>query len=155
MDDLIAFLRARLDECESAARAAFSGQADPENGWGESRTHGYAGVTITPHVGHIHEDVQAAHVVKWNPARVLADVAAKRQITEAYERTAVEEREKNRAFMTALKRGDGGIETLRQIPLLQADHRDADGRKRGLALPVRLLALPYVDHPDYREEWRP
>ena len=32
----------------------------------------------------------------------------------------------------------------------------ADGSAWDLAEEVlRLLALPYVDHPDYREEWRP
>lgn len=28
-------------------------------------------------------------------------------------------------------------------------------RKQGPCTTLRLLALPYADHPDYREEWRP
>ena len=79
MTDLIAFLRARLAEDEATARAAFSGQCDPENGWGAERSVS-GGWTITPHVGNIHEKVQARHVEAWNPARVIAEVAAKRAI---------------------------------------------------------------------------
>ena len=57
---------------------AFSGQMDPENGWGED------GRAVTPRVGVIHEDIQRAHVVKWNPARVLAECNAKRRIVERH-----------------------------------------------------------------------
>lgn len=79
MSDIVEFLRARLDEDEQAARAAFSGQADPEEGWGAERSEWYRHTTITPHVGMIHESVQAEHIVRWNPARVLAEVEAKRR----------------------------------------------------------------------------
>lgn len=30
-----------------------------------------------------------------------------------------------------------------------------DNRREGLAQGLPALALPYSDHPDYREEWRP
>ena len=35
-----------------------------------------------PHVGIIHEEVQARHVETWNPVRVIAECAAKRAIIE-------------------------------------------------------------------------
>lgn len=112
MNELADFLRARLDEDEQAARAAFSGQVDPEDGWGAERAEGYRHTTITPHVGMIHEPVQADHVVRWNPARVLREVAAKR------------------ALMVELD-SSGGPETedayhvvLRRLAAVYADHPD-------------------------------
>ena len=76
MDDLITWLTQILNEDTEMAHAAFSGQEDPENGWGED------GTAVTPHIGVIHEDAQRAHVVRWNPAAVLTMVAAHRGILE-------------------------------------------------------------------------
>ena len=81
MTGLTAWLLEQIAADEAAARAAFSGQCDPENGWGAEPGVG-AGWTITPHVGIIHEEVQARHVEQWNPARALAECAAKRAIIE-------------------------------------------------------------------------
>lgn len=77
---LTAFLTARLDEDEAAARAAANLQADPENGWGLIKYNHSPGWTITPHIGHLHEDESAAFVTTFHPARVLAEVQAKRRI---------------------------------------------------------------------------
>lgn len=76
---LAEFLLARIAEDEAEARRAFSGQADPEDGWGQD------GRAITPHVGVIHEDVQRDHVAKWHPVRVLAECEAKRQIVAIHD----------------------------------------------------------------------
>lgn len=78
--NVIEFLFARYAEEEATAKAAISGQVDWKNGWG------YEGRALTPHVGIIHEPVQAAHVVYWAPARVLADVEAKRRVVAAIEK---------------------------------------------------------------------
>jgi hypothetical protein len=59
-----------------------------------------------------------AHLIRWNPVRVLAECEAKR-----------------RAVVQVSDVKWGGYSV-----------RDA-------LLP--LLALPYADHPDYRQEWRP
>ncbi|MDT9688182.1 DUF6221 family protein [Streptomyces sp. P9(2023)] len=101
MDDLIAFLRARLDEDEQTARAASDGWYlyDPEQA-----------IAFVPV-----EDTQ--HIARHTPARVLAEVDAKRRI----------------------------LNDLWGGP----DHEDM------WAHHIRLLALPYADHPDYRDEWRP
>jgi uncharacterized protein DUF6221 len=125
--DLVAFLRARYDEDEDSARAAFSGQCDPENGWGLKHSHG--SVTITPHVGVIHEQIQAAHVVRWNPARVLREGAARRAILEAFRIADV----------------SGQV-----LP----DDRNI-GEADGLEEALRHLATVYDDHPDYQAAWRP
>lgn len=129
MTTLAAFLRVRLDEEVESARRAFSGQTDPENGWGAYRPAWQQHATITPHVGIIHEAVQADHVVRWNPARVLADIDVKRRIV---------------AHMEAILNAAEGDDT--------PDHYDALGSAE---LTLALLAAPYADHPDYRAEWRP
>ncbi len=126
----MAFLRARLDEDEQTARAATPGpwewrqehgepwQPKP-GGWldysgeyletgGETPT--LFGPGMTPHA-------DAVHIARHNPARVLAEIDAKRRI---------------------LNETWGG-----------RDHQDLWVHH------VRLLALPYAGHPEWREEWRP
>lgn len=104
------FLLARLAEDEAVARGGISGQADPENGWG------YGGFgspkALTPHVGMIHEAAQAQHIIRWHPARVLAEVAAKRRIVERYAPVA----ESRLGF----------DDTLCDLASVYADHDDYD-----------------------------
>lgn len=109
------FLLARIDEDEAVARAGVSGQADPENGWG------YGGFgspnALTPHVGIIHERVQADHITRWHPARVLAECAAKRAIVESW-------READKMYG-----GDAGAYmdgVLRALASVYDDHPDYD-----------------------------
>ena len=68
------------------------------------------------------------HIVRWDAGRVLAECEAKRRIVEVH------------------LSGEAWC-----------DHCSG-GEHRGNpdACPtLRLLALPYVDHPDYDETWRP
>jgi hypothetical protein len=126
------FLTARLDEEESIARAGVSSQADPENGWGYISDPGdVSHRALTPHVGHIHEDVQAAHIIYWHPYRVLADVAAKRRISFLHVPPQVS-----------------------TIPgKLCRECADHDDTPRPCATMLALLQ-PYADHPDFNPEWR-
>lgn len=127
IDGIVEFIRARLDEDEQEAHAAFSGQMDPENGWGSD------GRAVTPHVGVIHEDVQRAHVIKWNPARVLSGVAAKRRVVDAYVERS-----------TSMPDWGG------------AEHDDYPGGERdGLSFAVRAVASEWSGHPNFRREWAP
>ncbi|MEU3527533.1 DUF6221 family protein [Streptomyces sp. NPDC038707] len=124
MDELVEFLRARLDEDEQIAGVAAGLQADPENGWGVS------GHAITPHIGVVHEDEARMHIARHDPARVLREADAKRQVIREWED----------ARATA-----------------EADQGDVSARVALLAFTITLSALAsvYADHPDYREEWRP
>jgi len=71
-------------------------------------------------------DVQSGwHVVRWHPARVLAECEAKRRIVEEHE-------------------GDGQLCT----GLIDRDDSRA-------CLTLRYLATVYADAPGFREEWRP
>ena len=137
MDDLITWLRARLDEDEAAALAVRDDRYGDNDGVGWKRwaidapddgswprlsalgvdlAHSYADNVITPQRGE--------HIARWDPARVLAEVDAKRRMVD--------------------RLWDDSEGILRP------------GIASGTARPVlELLALPYADHPDYREGWRP
>ncbi|MBZ6250542.1 hypothetical protein KVH27_19440 [Streptomyces olivaceus] len=133
MGDLVQWLRAQLDDDAEAAQRAFSGQLDPENGWGAYRPEGQRHTTITPHVGMIHEAVQADHVIAWNPARALREIDAKRQIVALCEPPLVD------------VTGPGDTER---------SFMPGEGPPWGMDV-LKLLALPYADRPSYRDEWRP
>lgn len=145
--DLVAFLRARLEEDEQIARAATPGPWawTPEKdvwdqngptlirkgtdapdaelvevaaGWG----HDAWGIYIS--------DADQAHIAAHDPARVLREIEAKRRLVERYERA---------------------LENRRAHP----DDLASAGALLALHGTVKVLAMPYADHPDYRDEWRP
>jgi hypothetical protein len=73
------------------------------------------------------------HMVYAPPLRVLAECEAKRQIVEAHRWEEFDD-------------GDGSVPYYTDCD---------DCRQSPPCRTLRLLALPYADHPDYREEWRP
>lgn len=127
MHDLVEFMNARIDEDERGAREAFSSQFDPENGWGTRHYEGDRQTIITPHVGIAHEAVQADHIARHDPARVLREVEAKRKILNA--------------AVVAWNSSCDPTDTFwpQLAPTLKAI--------------VTTLAQPYSDHPDYKQEW--
>ncbi|WP_282695483.1 DUF6221 family protein [Streptomyces sp. CC208A] len=118
MDDLVQFLRARLDEDEQTARAAGGEPWTDEEGF----------VDADPWFELPNE--LAAHALRHDPARVLAEVDAKRKLLDRYDRA---------------------FENRRAHP----DDLASAGALLALHGAVELLALPYVDHPDYCDKWRP
>ena len=131
--DLVEFLTARLDEDEQAARVA------GDDRWAlipvyEDATirHGRMpdpqSIQIVEangvEMGSVHRVAHAEYIARHDPARVLAEVDAKRQLLDWLAR------EDERALDNNLWWWDG------------------DGARK-------LLALPYADHPDYDEAWRP
>ncbi|MFI1161411.1 DUF6221 family protein [Streptomyces sioyaensis] len=147
-EQLVAFLRARYDEDEEAARAATPGPWEwtPEQDlWDQNGPtliraghDGYEDRPLTTVLEgwghdawgmHVTEENQT-HIARHNPARVLAEVEAKRAIVDRYAEVQEMDRE-------------------------DAEPEFAYGRAVGLGQAVRLLALPYQEHPDYRPEWRP
>ncbi|GAQ52087.1 DUF6221 family protein [Streptomyces acidiscabies] len=130
--DLAEFVRARLDEDERVAKALFD---DPRPGriarweWCDDssiRDRGTPHVILRVKFTWLRE---AAHITRHDPARVLREVDAKRQMLAIHRPYVAEP---GQACLGCA----GGIE-WETCPV------------------VRLLALPYADHPDYREEWRP
>ncbi|MGW6912575.1 DUF6221 family protein [Kitasatospora sp. NPDC054939] len=121
-DSLVAFLNARLDEDEQIA-------CDPmATTWTKSDAPSIFVMGDNELVAETTDFCAARHIARHDPARVRAEVAAKRQILVEYE-TAATFYGKNR-------------------------HAPA-GELHGLHVALRYLASVYVSHPDYRPEWAP
>lgn len=100
---------------------------------------------ITCGVEHLEDgELQARHIARWDPARVLAEVEAKRRIVDAYRA----ERRRRDAYQAPSARD---VETTEQT----TQRRCSAARCRGLEIAAELLALPYADRPGYLSEWRP
>lgn len=146
---LAEFLLARIAEDEAAARAASPGP------WTYGDIESVAGGSLyDPDVmiAGVHwdpegegppvrrtrpakeADANGHHIARWDPARVLAECEAKRQIVEMFAEEYTETR-------------DG----LRRQRMTEPEFWRVLDMERTLG----FLALPYADHPDYRSEWRP
>jgi hypothetical protein len=132
MDDLVAWLRAQLDDDDRVARATSSGawSVDPHIHYLEAEdvywdVDGESGGWVA----HVGQRSDAEHGARWDPARVLAEVDAKRRIIDLSDKV--------RAWTDASAGATAGYAAA-----LLADT-------------LRLLALPYADRPGYRPEWRP
>lgn len=153
MSDLVAFLRARLDEDEQQATLArMRRDWDPKTDerpvgpsagqWSaEGEEVSGDGILIVEQEGW-HNAEQANHIARWDPARVLAEVQAKRAIVDRYE----DERSRRDAYRSPLAREAEDHKAVH-------DRRTQEARSRVAEDVVRLLALPYVDHLEYRQEW--
>ncbi|MFB7162349.1 DUF6221 family protein [Streptomyces sp. NPDC056242] len=135
MDDLVQWLGEQLDEDARVARRA-----------GDSfRQIGETGVIVATDGDRAEECASAnwagiaEHIVKHDPARVLREIDAKRQLLRKV------------------------FEYEAMIDSEWGCSHDADAIRTGLCSEtqpndveaLRLLALPYADRPGYREEWRP
>lgn len=140
--NIVDFIRTRLDEHEQAARAATSGPwrwegdvvegvAD-EAGWHESTLRSPVGdvleVTGEHTTGYLRlGTADAAHIARHDPARVLAEVEAKRQLLALFDTE------------------------MWSDPVTATDR----ARRADAEMALCFLALPYHDHPDHDESWRP
>jgi hypothetical protein len=146
---LIKFLNARLDDDEVAARQVAAGPwavSETDEGRPSSARFVVEGQTSPPaadepgagpvQVVDTAEDRRLAeYIARQDPARALAEVEAKRRIiTLAYEATGLDlDRDLDRA----------------------TDAREKSGVEFVGERMLRTIALPYADHPDYDESWRP
>ncbi|MEU0991991.1 DUF6221 family protein [Streptomyces sp. NPDC005953] len=133
MNDLVTFLKARIDRDEETAHAATSGPwttmgqrvldpSPPSDRLGIGMAVGHAAASAD-------YNETAAHIARHDPTRVLREAEAKRRLITIHRRYTDEP---GQACLGCA----GGIE-WESCPVLP------------------LLALPYADHPDYRPEWRP
>lgn len=139
MDELVAFVRAQLDEDERVAQAADSGRWLPED----------KGITFEYRADDFHggeaqarlvADTRANqwHIANWDPARVLAEVQAKRLILDLH--TPIDGYDPNGPVCSTC--GEAG------------DPGDEDAVTRWPCPTVRLLAQPHAGQDGWREEWR-
>ncbi|MFE9391674.1 DUF6221 family protein [Streptomyces sp. NPDC006784] len=133
--DLVAFLRERLDEDAQAAKHAATREPHGAS-WNVTDSDG-SEVRAASGVGVVRRTwpYAATHIARHDPARVLAEVDAKRRIVSKCE----EHMQLDRETFEAEK------EPARSLSSLRAAYWDA----------CRDLASAYADHPDYYEEWRP
>jgi hypothetical protein len=133
------FLTARLDEDEAAAKSLhvidsrnwhtaewYDGEFDKDHQTARADLRSSTG-SITAH-GALPRPV-AEHVARWQPARVLAEIEAKRRIIARY------------AYRRSMQPEDG-----------TAPNRWDDLTRHYWEV-CRDLAAPYADHPDYQPEW--
>lgn len=127
------FLAARLDEDEATAKAVEDNSAPFNGQWYNDGGHALRTrndwVLAYEHHGRKFRPGLLDHLARHDPARVLREVAAKRQIMEFAEKV------------------DALAETVFQE---FSNYPEADG-----AALLKLLALTYADHPDYNPEWSP
>lgn len=133
MDDLVAFLRARLDEDEAVALAVSNGPHSPETWTAKSYKEGARNWRVDGQVSVVVDGAfgpDAAHIARHDPARILAEIEGKRQIIREWED----------AKATA-----------------EADRTDVSARVAMLAfgIALRAVAAPCTAHPDYKPEWTP
>lgn len=127
-DDLVVWLRAQLAYAERVARDAGGCS------WDLPAKAGYP-------AGHdTRLEAEEEHTARHDPARVLAEVDAKRRILDLHE-------------------GDHECSTIRRGVDCEGEaYEEIDNYTYvvgGDCSTVRLLALPFADRPGYREEWRP
>jgi len=131
MDDLVTWLRARLDEDERVALAASPGPWKPNAEHDEVLA--VDDVTVADGFALSGNQLRATvgHIARWNPARVLAEVDAKRRILDEYEMWADDDDQDYEHAQTAANSA------------------------AALLVAVKLVALPMAERDGYDESWRP
>ncbi|MFE7513814.1 DUF6221 family protein [Streptomyces sp. NPDC057540] len=129
MDDLIAFLRARLNEDADLALAASPGPWHP----GEEHDEVLAVDDIVVAEGFALSGRQLRatvdHIARHDPARVLAEVDAKGRLVDLT------------SGMLSAAEGDSEVDHYGGLDAAEAV--------------LRATALPFAEHPDYQDAWRP
>ena len=124
--DLVEWLRAQLDEDERLARATVWGGSGNRLSWELIAS---ATIDVGSDEFYVGDRTIANHMMAWQPARVLREIDAKRQLLTIHRPYVAEP---GQACL-----GCAGGTEFEGCPV------------------VRLLALPYADRPGYLEEWRP
>lgn len=150
--ELSEFLIARLSEDKAVARAATEAESGDWHTTVEETGDGENAYYAVADDDHMAEDYayfadfsprgpssganRATHIARWDPARVLAECESKRRIVELY------------------RDAEQAVATYDHAHPTDAYWQEW-GNRHALALAVEFLALPYADHPDFDESWRP
>jgi len=148
-DDLVQFLRDCFGEDEQTARATHPVflEWEYDEFVKEIRDLGNGNeiASVLPQYG--------AHIARHEPARVLREVEAKRQLLADVLAEQHFSHEEDHWYSCAALTDDQGD------PLCFDEARAPGpcdcGRDNRVQRRLHFLALPYADRPDYREEWRP
>ncbi|MDX3835625.1 DUF6221 family protein [Streptomyces europaeiscabiei] len=163
MDDLVQWLTARLDTDEQIAREATEGPwrnaptarhhatasgRSEEAVFGSPPDVGAMVVAVTGEAVERRNLVNAEFIAAHDPARVLREIDAKRQLLGQYVSAAKSAEDLGAARDRLSAQGRDTLMT--GLELESAIHRR--DTLRGV---LRLLAAPYSDRPGFREEWSP
>ncbi|QFU87864.1 DUF6221 family protein [Amycolatopsis sp. YIM 10] len=155
MNDLIEFLRARVADDAEAARKplgvnalarAKGGAPLPRWRWqGGTRTISSENGTSSRQLIPRAETwlAEGEHIIRWDPKRALDELEAKQRIIELH------------ASRISIWWPDQEACEVEVCKVCSESEYSPDGDVEAPCPTVRLLALPYAGHPDYREEWRP
>jgi hypothetical protein len=98
-------------------------------------------------------DTAASHAAHWEPVRVLAECEAKRRIVEFHSPS------RHPLNLLADRRPDRYSQKREDLGLVCEECSGHDDpyidQEPWPCRTLAALALPYADHSDYREEWRP
>lgn len=158
MTSLADFLLRQIADDEAAARAVppldhnfdMGGNRQDER-WIFDRTLPSSADGMGNWSKHRHDPSTAEHFKRWDPARVLAECEALREVVGRYLQAErlVEANAEEHAKASA-----GGIDNQEQVAALRAHGWQLQGRRDGLELALRALAAPYADRPGFEEAWR-
>lgn len=129
---LIEFLNARLDEDEQSAQAVIDEVGAVRVGEPYDDGSGIAEVDAFPSYSAGHRASELAFMAHWQPARMLREVAAKRQIIAEHTCPCPDD-------------------DCQDCGACSGGHHDDPTQTPCDTL--RLLTTIYSDHPDYRKEW--
>ncbi len=129
MDDLIAFLRARFDEDEASART-----------W----------EAACIHIEACHDTGDFLH--RFREERIVDEIDAKRKLLELHQPMPSGYRDGRYVHPDP---GDPACAHCDDLCHCASGTRCESPDAPWPCATVRLIALPYAGHPDYREEWRP
>ncbi|MEU9117099.1 DUF6221 family protein [Streptomyces sp. NPDC048483] len=156
---LVEFLRARLDDDDAFAEMAANGGGEwvqrgrfGEDGPIEEKSNGRL---VVPDTG-APDRLEAIHIARHNPARVRREVQAKLGIVDRYRPDATDPHPGLPCTNSVHFDPDG--EEYDPDVVCERHSRAIDERPDGAFgndAVLRLLALPYADHPDYQPEWAP
>lgn len=136
VEDLVQWLRAQLDEDETTARRATVRQAGGGVwAYDGSDVQAESGLGVARRIVPVHGE----HIARHDPARVLREIDAKRQLMERIFR-----------YEAKIDGEWGCCHDAEEIEAGQCEETPPDEIEA-----LRLLALPYADREGYREEWRP
>ena len=141
MTDLVEFLRVRLDDDEAYARNAFGDHNDAGPDWHEPSS-GLLDVGDGDHII-TNDSAVSRFVERFDPARALAEVEAKRKLMGAHARP--------HECIALTGSGDRSVADGQPWELWELEHTE----DHGPCFVLRCLALPYAPHPEYDESWRP
>ena len=146
MDGLVQWLRAQLDK-----EAALAEAAGGDSWWWQEHLSETVAVYDSKGDAVVYDEgrptpEQQEHIATHDPARVLREIAAKRQLLDDYTVAARIRGEAVKRIMTA-----GDHLDSKDLEALDRAQREA----AILEGPVKLAALPFNDRPGYCEEWRP